>query len=114
MAGIQVVLFFGCVNFLWNQRKERQTRVSTFLLVYISTMFTLSTIYLGVQARTVQLMYIDNRNYPGGPWQWFLATQQLAVNVIFYATFFLMTFFADALVVSPLLLLSLASSHCCV
>ncbi len=64
----------------------------------------LSTIFLAVQARTVQLAYIDNRNFPGGPWAWFLSTQELAVNVIFYATFFLSTFLADALVVSVYIL----------
>ena len=44
-------------------------------------------------------MYIDNRNYPGGPWQYFLDTQNLAVNVMFYATLFLITFMCDLLVV---------------
>ena len=62
-------------------------------------MFITSFIYTVDQARTVQLVYIDNRDYPGGPWAWFLASQSLAINVVFYATFFLMTFFADALVV---------------
>lgn len=54
-----------------------------------------------VQARTVQLIYVDNRDYPGGPWQYFLATQNLAINVMFYATLFLLTFLSDILVVCP-------------
>lgn len=46
-------------------------------------------------------MYIDNRNYPGGgPWAWFLATQNLPINVLFYAVFFVLTFLSDLLVVS--------------
>ncbi|KAJ3499746.1 hypothetical protein NLJ89_g10062 [Agrocybe chaxingu] len=49
-------------------------------------------------ARTVQIMYVDNRNYPGGPWQYFLATQNLPVNVMFYATLFVLTFLADLLI----------------
>jgi len=51
-----------------------------------------------VQANTVQSMYIDNRNFPGGPWAYFLATQQLPINVIFYATLFILTFLSDLLV----------------
>lgn len=94
--GIQFVLFISCVRYLWGNWRERAS--SRILLVYISVIFVLSTMFLGVQARTVQLAYIDNRNFPGGPWAWFLSTQELAVNVIFYATFFLMTFLADALV----------------
>lgn len=53
-----------------------------------------------VQANTVQSIYIDNRNYPGGPWQYFLATQNLPVDVIFFATLFVLTFLSDILVVS--------------
>jgi hypothetical protein len=53
-----------------------------------------------VQANTVQSIYIDNRNYPGGPWTYFLATQNLAVNVVFYAALFVLTFLTDMLVVS--------------
>ena len=53
-----------------------------------------------VQANTVQSMYVDNRNYPGGPWTYFLATQNLAVDVLFYATLFVLTFLSDMLVVS--------------
>jgi len=64
------------------------------LLLLIETLFCI------VQARSVQLMYIDNRNYPGGPWQYFLDTQNLPINVMFYATLFVLTFLADLLVVS--------------
>jgi hypothetical protein len=53
-----------------------------------------------VQANTVQSIYIDNRNYPGGPWIYFLATQSLPINVIFYATLFVLTFLSDLLLVS--------------
>jgi len=74
-------------------------------------MFVLATIYLIVQARTVQLVYIDNRNYPAGPWAWFLNYQSLPVNVIFYATFFLMTFFADALVLWRCWVIWVSSGH---
>ena len=46
------------------------------------------------------MIFIDNRNYPGGPWAYFLATQNLPINVIFYATLFVLTFLADLLIVS--------------
>jgi len=92
------VLYTSCALFLWKQRKTRKH--SILLLAYMSFLLAIETIFMIVQARTVQLMYIDNRNYPGGPWQWFLATQNLAINVIFYATLFVLTFLADLLVVS--------------
>ncbi|KAJ3927510.1 MAG: hypothetical protein NXY57DRAFT_926273 [Lentinula lateritia] len=93
--GIQLVLFYSCAIYLWNRRK--QSRKALFLLAYITLLLSVSTIFLIVQARTVQLMYVDNRNYPGGPWPFFLATQNWAVNTIFDACLFTLTFLCDAL-----------------
>lgn len=91
-------MYTSCALYLWRQRKER--RASAFLLAYITLLLSIQTIYCAVQARTVQVMYVDNRNYPGGPWQYFLDTQELAINVMFYATLFVTTFLTDLLVVS--------------
>ncbi|KAF8971758.1 hypothetical protein BDZ97DRAFT_1143843 [Flammula alnicola] len=95
--GIQVMLYTSCAIFLWNARLSRG-RQSVFLLGYITLLLCTETIFCAVQARTVQVIYIDNRNYPGGPWAYFLATQYLAINVIFFATLFVLTFLADLLV----------------
>ena len=84
--------------YLWKQRAQR--RSALFLLAYITVLIMVETIFVIVQARTVQVLYVDNRNYPGGPWAYFLATQNLAINVIFYATLFVLTFLSDCLVVS--------------
>ncbi|KAG7440194.1 uncharacterized protein BT62DRAFT_938261 [Guyanagaster necrorhizus] len=94
--GIQTVLYVSCATYLWKRRK--QNPIALFLLAYITLLLSIEAIFVGVQANTVQMIYIDNRNYPGGPWQFFLDTQNLAVNVIFYATLFVMTFLSDILV----------------
>ncbi|VDC04348.1 unnamed protein product [Peniophora sp. CBMAI 1063] len=94
--GIQLVLYAACARYLWSQRHSR--RHALFLLAYTTFVFFVETIFVGVQARTVQLAYIDNRNYPGGPWTYFLSSQSLAVNVMFEATLFVITFACDALV----------------
>lgn len=70
------------------------------LLGYITILLVITTVWEIAQARTIQLAYIDNRNFPGGPWQWFLASQSDPVNVILYALLFLETFLCDLLVVS--------------
>jgi len=94
--GIIICMYCSCFQVLWAQRKTR--RFSTFLLAYITILFITLLIFCAVSAGTVQQIYIDNRNYPGGPWQYFLATQNLAINVLFLATFFLLTFLADSLI----------------
>jgi len=94
--GIQLFLFVMCATYLWNSRKIRKQ--SMFLLIYITILLAIESMFEVVQARTVQVIYIDNRNYPGGPWAYFLATQNLPINVIFIASLFTLTFLADLLV----------------
>ncbi|KAF7356717.1 hypothetical protein MVEN_01006500 [Mycena venus] len=76
--GIQLMLWVNCALFLWKRR--RHGRQPMLLLAYMT------------------FVYIDNRNYPKGPWQFFLDSQTAAINVIFYATLFLLTFLSDLLV----------------
>ncbi|KAJ7655618.1 hypothetical protein DFH06DRAFT_480599 [Mycena polygramma] len=94
--GIQLVLWMNCALFLWKRR--RNGRQPLFLMFYITAMLLIESLFVAVQARTVQFVYIDNRNYPLGPWQFFLDSQTAAINVIFYATLFLLTFLSDLLV----------------
>ena len=87
----------ACASYLWNTRKTQSK--SLFLLGYITLLLCIETIFQIVQARTVQIVYVDNRNYPGGPWAYFLATQNLPINVVFLASYFVVTFLSDLLVV---------------
>ena len=96
--GVQLVLWSTCARYLWKQ--YRQGKRTGFLLGYITLLLIIETMFAVVQTRTVQVMYIENRNYPGGPWQYFLDTQSQAIDVIFLATLFLITFLCDTLVVS--------------
>jgi len=98
-VGVQLVLYTSCALFLWNVRRSRGKQ-PIFLLAYMTLLLCVETVFQIVQARTMEIVYIDNRNYPGGPWAFFLATQYLPVNVIFYATLFVLTFLADLLIVS--------------
>nr|VWP02217.1 ATP-binding cassette sub-family A member 8-A [Ganoderma boninense] len=50
------------------------------------------------QARSVQLMYVENRRYPGGPWQYFLDTQNEAVNVVWFVSLCVVISMCDLLV----------------
>ncbi|KZV76099.1 hypothetical protein PENSPDRAFT_748031 [Peniophora sp. CONT] len=91
--GIQLVLYSACARYLWSQRHTR--RHALFIIAYITIVFSVETVFVGAQARAVQLVYIDNRNFPGGPWAYFLTSQK---NVMLEATLFVITFMCDALV----------------
>ena len=71
-----------------------------FLLAYITVLLMLESLFVSVGTWTILDIYINNRNYPGGPWVYFLATQDLPENVIFFASLFVLTFLSDLLVVS--------------
>ena len=98
LLGIQFTLYLSFAMFLWNDRRTRSGRF-IFLLVYITVLIVIATIFAAVQARTTEETYVDNRNFPGGPWQYFLSTEYLPINVMFYATFIAGTFLADLLMV---------------
>ena len=59
VAGIQVCMFSYCVNYLWKTRHTRKQ--SMFMLAYVSVVFLVEVVFVAVQARTVQICYIDNR-----------------------------------------------------
>lgn len=99
---MQIILYISCAQYLWRQRKDRKHSLA--ILGYITLLLSTQAILCVVQARTVQVMYVDNRNYPGGPWAYFLDTQEQAIDVMFYACLFVLTFLSDLLVVSILCL----------
>lgn len=98
--GVQLVLWLSCATYLWQQRQKG--RHTTFLLCYIAVLLVAETIYAVAQARTVQLMYVENRRYPGGPWQYFLDTQNEAIDIICYVSLCVIISMCDLLVVSML------------
>ncbi|KIL67374.1 hypothetical protein M378DRAFT_123056 [Amanita muscaria Koide BX008] len=95
-CGVQLVLYVMCVKYLWRERMRR--RVMLFLLAYVTLLLSLSSLWAAIATWTIEDIYINNRNYPGGPWVYFLATQNLPENVIFIVVLFVLTFLSDLLV----------------
>lgn len=71
-----------------------------FLIVYITILFSLESMSVAAGVWIVEEIYVNNRDYPGGPWAYFLATQNQPENVLFAVSTFLLTFLSDLLVVS--------------
>jgi hypothetical protein len=55
-----------CFSELWAQRRKRPL-YTTFLLVYITTHFVAGTLISAGAALWSEMVWIDNRAYPGGP-----------------------------------------------
>ncbi|KAF8890153.1 hypothetical protein BD779DRAFT_290583 [Infundibulicybe gibba] len=78
--GAQGVLYFICTHYLWTQRKVR--RMNMFMLAYITMLFLISTIVQIAQAHRTQLVFIENRNSPGGPWGYYTASLGGTANIV--------------------------------
>lgn len=48
----------------------RGAKRNWFLIIYMIVMFSLANAFLVTSLRGLQLMFIDNREYPGGPLVW--------------------------------------------
>ena len=91
-------MYVSCASYLWRERKQRKN--SMYMLAYITLGLAVQTTFCAAHVRTVELAFVDNRDYPGGPWQYFLSTQSQPIGVMWYATFVLTTLLSDFLVVS--------------
>ena len=100
VTGVQVALYRKCASYLWEQRKC-QGKLVYFRLAYITVLFILESLVMASSTWVIESMFIPNRNYPGGPIAWFLAAGNAPLNVAFFASFFILTFMSDLLVVSP-------------
>ncbi|KAF8873472.1 hypothetical protein BD779DRAFT_1451849 [Infundibulicybe gibba] len=67
--GAQGVLYITCVLFLWRQRKMQHTY--TLMLAYMTLLFLISSIAQVAQAHRTQLVFVENRNFPGGAWVYY-------------------------------------------
>ncbi|KAF7431157.1 hypothetical protein PC9H_006877 [Pleurotus ostreatus] len=93
--GVQLTLYGACVRILL-QRKKRAPFIY-FLIGYITVLCAMNTIWTGTSAYGLQLTFIENRNYPGGPLGFLLVEFSLPVNVLALASYIIGNILADTL-----------------
>ncbi|KAI0043707.1 hypothetical protein FA95DRAFT_1475919, partial [Auriscalpium vulgare] len=83
LYGLEIFTFFAAVYCLWG-RSSRETRGRKFYVVYGGILLSLVTIAVTTDALAGQRMWIDHRNFvggPGGPLGYFGSTSASWVNV---------------------------------
>ncbi|KAG2341050.1 hypothetical protein BDR05DRAFT_914832 [Suillus weaverae] len=65
--GVDVALYFMCFHLLLRQMNRTNYKKHLPLLMYITTTFILSTLFMAALANFTQLAFIQYRDYPGGP-----------------------------------------------
>ncbi|KAH7926277.1 hypothetical protein BV22DRAFT_371986 [Leucogyrophana mollusca] len=82
--GVVVVLFAMCSYDLWARIRTKHTRTKrdTLLFLYVLTMFSITTTAFATNSQFIQLAFVNNRNYPGGPGAYVYAMYSIPVNTI--------------------------------
>lgn len=96
-VGVQLVLYCMCTLALW--RRNPRTRSTYLLLGYIFILNAMNAIWTGTSAYGLQLTFIDNRNYPGGPLGFLGVEFSISANVLSLASLIAGNLLADGLLV---------------
>ncbi|KAK7680852.1 hypothetical protein QCA50_016162 [Cerrena zonata] len=93
--GVQLVLYLMCMRGLWQRRPL--TRFIKFLMFHTTMLCAMNAIWTGTSAYGVQITYVDNRNYPGGPFAFLMVESPLPTNVLSNVGYTIGNIMADAL-----------------
>jgi hypothetical protein len=104
-TGIQTYMVFHSTYLLLNSKSrfEWKRRIVKFYVIYGFVMLILTTFAMAGNQLMGQLMWIEHRNFPGGPFVYYLENSTLWVNVLGTAACIVGNYLNDALLVLPLL-----------
>ena len=99
--GVELILFVMSFYLLFQQISvSNNKKPKIFLLVYITVMFILSTLFYASNVQYTQLAFIDNRNIPGGPNAYELSMFSIPIDELGNVCAVMTTWLCDALIVS--------------
>jgi hypothetical protein len=99
--GLHAVVVWLCFSSLWPKVSFRQPRSIT-TLAFIFVLFAMGTLNFSGNTAISQLMFVDNRMYPGGPTVYLMEHYDAPINVMGNAGYIVANFFTDATLVRPL------------
>ncbi|EIM85267.1 uncharacterized protein STEHIDRAFT_157908 [Stereum hirsutum FP-91666 SS1] len=96
--GIHTAVFAAATYFIISAYKALK-RLPWSFLIFIFSLFTLGTIDIACNTKFGDMMWIDDRNIPGGPNAWLEAGYSTPVNVLGSASYIFSNFLADAMII---------------
>lgn len=97
--GVELTLFVMCFTILVRQLNRFNYKRQMFLLIFISVIFVLGTVFMGAQAKFTQMAFIEYRNFPGGPSAYENAEYSVPVDEIANVCFIVGNWLMDAFLV---------------
>lgn len=102
--GVVLVLSCQCFFLLLEQTDRSNYRAKTPFLVVVFMIFMLNTFHTGFNTKDIQLRFVENRNFPGGPSAFESYTTHDSLGSVAYV---LMQWLCDALLVSVIVFVKL-------
>jgi hypothetical protein len=102
-AGLGIFSFFASVYCI-SHRPDDYRKAQRFYVIYGGVLLALTTIDLVSGALWGQYMWIDHRNFPGGPLGYFIVSEAAWYNVLGMAAGATANILGDGLLVRPMFL----------
>ncbi|EGO22260.1 hypothetical protein SERLADRAFT_409827 [Serpula lacrymans var. lacrymans S7.9] len=97
--GIMFTLYVTCVHFLYQRFKTSGgKRTSVFLFGYMSVMFIFGTLYTVSGSRTIQLAYVNHRDYSAGPAAYDLVIFSQPITILGSVSYTVSNWMSDGLI----------------
>lgn len=106
--GIIIVLSWQCLSLLWRQTTRSNYKTKMSFLAIVFAIFSFSTLHSGYDMKAIQLGFVENRNFPGGPSAYATLSRSDTPGNI---ACILMQWLCDALLVSCTTYLTLRKYH---
>lgn len=81
-------------------QRRKHPRVSWTMIAYITLNFILGSIGNAANIKFNEMVFIDDRDFPGGPNAFFTQQNSVTINVLAYAVYIVNTWTQDGLLVS--------------
>lgn len=98
MAGVEISVFFASLYCISSQYRKGQKSY----IVFGAILLALGAIQFACDVLWSQTMWIDHRNYPGGPLQFYRASAGSWSNAFGFAADAAASFLCDGLLVRPI------------
>jgi len=92
--GIYCVLYFMCLYYFMHGKTWRKAPWG--LIAYVTSLMTCATVFVGANTKWAEEMFIDDRNYPGGPIGFYLLDYTTQMIVLGNVAYLLLNFLSDA------------------
>lgn len=101
--GLQIYMVFHSTHLLLNSKSGFAWRngIVKFYVIYGFVMLILTTFAMAANQLMGQFMWIEHRNFPGGPFEYYLDNSTLWINVFGTAACIVGNYLNDALLVLP-------------